>query len=130
MSKEAQNVKISGRAWEILRWAKFELNEKSYSDVLVTLDANIDNRIESLEKSLDSFDEKRHRIKSKTPDQGSTSSSDLDKPKTILLSPIARKILHRIKLESKKPEYTYSDAIEFLARQNKGIWASLPDRYK
>jgi hypothetical protein len=130
LSKEAQNVKISGRAWEMLRWAKFELNEKSYSDVLVTLDRNINNRTKSLEKSLKSFDETRHRIKAKTPDQKTASSPYLEKPKTVLLSPDARKILHRLKLESNKPEYTFSDAIEFLVRQNNAVWSNLPNRYK
>ena len=130
MTKEAQNVKISGRAWEMLRWAKFELNEKSYSDVLVTLNNNLKNRTQSIQKSLKGFDETRHRIKSKTPDQTKKTTPSFEKPKTVLLRPDAHKILNLIKLESNKPEYTFSDAIEFLIRHNKAVWINIPDRYK
>ena len=130
MTKEAQNVKISGRAWEMLRWAKFELNEKSYSDVLITLNNNLKNRTQSIQKSLKGFDETRHRIKSKTPDQTKTESTFFKKPKTVLLRPDAHRILNLIKLETNKPEYTFSDAIEFLIRQNEAVWINIPKRYK
>ena len=96
MVKEAQNIKISARAWELLRWAKFELKEKSYSNVVVRLHDSLDNRQRKLENELKNFDEDRHRIKSKIPENAS--SPVYLKPKTILLSPEARRILNRLKL--------------------------------
>jgi predicted CopG family antitoxin len=126
VSKEAQNVKISSKAWEMLRWAKFELNEKSYSDVLINLDGMVQNSAQSLQKTLKGFDESRHRIESKIPGELKVTKSS----KTILLRPEAHKILNRLKLESNKSAYTFSDAIEFLVQQNPKIWASIPDRLK
>ncbi len=126
MSKEAQNVKISSKAWEMLRWAKFELTEKSYSDVLIKLDGTIQNRVHSLQEELKEFDEGRHRIEMKIPGEGKVTKSS----KTILLRPDAHKILSRLKLESNTSAYTFSDAIEFLIKQNSAIWESIPDRLK
>jgi predicted CopG family antitoxin len=126
VSKEAQNVKISSKAWEMLRWAKFELNDKSYSDVLVKLNGTIQNREKSLQKALKGFDESRHRIESKIPGENKVTKSS----KTILLRPDAHKILSRLKLESTKSAYTFSDAIEFLIKQNQSIWESIPERLK
>ena len=120
VSKEAQNVKISSKAWEMLRWAKFELNEKSYSEVLIKLDGKIQNRAQSLQKALERFDENRHRIESKIPGESKLTKSS----KTILLRPDAHKILTRLKLESNKSAYTFSDAIEFLIQQNPKIWVN------
>ena len=126
MSKEAQNVKISSKAWEMLRWAKFELTEKSYSDVLIKLDGTIQNSAHSLQKTLEGFDEERHRIEAKVPGEDKVAKSS----KTILLRPDAHKILGRLKLESNKSAYTFSDAIEFLIQQNSKIWDNIPDRLK
>ncbi len=126
MSKEAQNVKISSKAWEMLRWAKFELKEKSYSDVLLKLDGKIQNSSQTLENELTNFDEKRHRIESKNPGENKVTKSS----KTILLRPDAHDILRRLKFESNKSEYTFSDAIEFLIKQNEKIWESIPPRLK
>ncbi len=130
MPQNAQNIKISNRAWELLRWAKFELEAKSYSDVIISMNNKIKNRSKSLEKALLTFDEERHRIKSKTPDDEGNSRTFHEKPKTILLRPDAHKILNRLKIESNQPAYTFSDAIEFLIRENKVIWDNLPDRLK
>jgi predicted CopG family antitoxin len=126
VSKEPQNIKISSKAWEMLRWAKFDLNEKSYSDVLIKLDAMIQNSAQSLKKALTGFDENRHRIESKIPGEDTVNKSS----KTILLRPEAHKILSRLKLESNKSTYTFSDAIEFLIQQNQKIWENIPDRLK
>ncbi|MHA1542767.1 MAG: hypothetical protein ACTSQH_07305 [Candidatus Hodarchaeales archaeon] len=128
MVKESQNIKISARAWELLRWAKFELKEKSYSNVVVHLHNSLDNRQRKLENELKNFDEDRHRIKSKVPENAS--SPAYLKSKTILLSPDARRILNRLKLESRESAYTFSDGIEFLIRQNHKIWAKIPKRLK
>ncbi len=128
MVKEAQNIKISARAWELLRWAKFELNVKSYSDVVVQLDNDLDDRSERILNSLKDFDSDKHRIKSKLP--GDSTEQSFQKPKTILLRPDARKALNRIKLESNEPAYTFSDGIEFLIQQNQEIWEKIPKRYK
>ncbi len=129
MSKDAQNIKISSKAWELLRWGKFELNEKSYSDAIIFLNNSIKNPSKSLKKTLQSFDVHRHRIKTKTPDERSMIASD-SKPKTILLRPDAQKILNRLKLESNLSAFTYSDAIEFLIKENRSIWKAIPDRLK
>ncbi len=126
MSKEAQNVKISSKAWEMLRWAKFELKEKSYSEVLLKLDATIYDRTKSLESALKGYDEGRHRIESKIPGEDKVKKSS----KTILLRPDAHTILSRIKVEVNKSGYTFSDAIEFLVRQNPKIWENIPERLK
>ena len=130
MSESAQNIKISSRAWELLRWAKFELDAKSYSDVIVLLNKKIQNRSKSMKKALKNFDEGRHRIKVKTPKNDEEYSIILEKPKTILLRLEARKILNRLKLESNKPAYTFSDGIEFIIKGNKEIWSAIPDRLK
>ncbi len=129
MSKDAQNIKISSKAWELLRWAKFELNEKSYSDAIIFLNNSLKNPSKSLKKTLKSFDVHRHRIKTKTPDERNTIVFD-SKPKTILLRPDAQKILNRLKLESNLSAFTYSDAIEFLIKENRSIWEAIPDRLK
>ncbi|MHA1945439.1 MAG: hypothetical protein ACXAC6_07875 [Candidatus Hodarchaeales archaeon] len=128
MVEEAQNIKISARAWELLRWAKFELKEKSYSNVVVRLNNSLDNRQRKLENELKNFDEDRHRIKSKIPENAS--NPVFLKPKTILLSPEARRILNRLKLESRESAYTFSDGLEFLIRQNESLWAEIPKRLK
>ncbi len=130
MSENAQNIKISSRAWELLRWAKFELDARSYSEGIVLLNKKIQNRSKSLKKALESFDEKRHRIKVKTPEDVKNSNFLLEKPKTILLRAEAHKILNRLKLESNRPAYTFSDGIEFLIKENKDVWNAIPDRLK
>ncbi|MHA2075258.1 MAG: hypothetical protein ACW97X_11610 [Candidatus Hodarchaeales archaeon] len=99
MSKESQNVKISSKSWELLRWVKFELNEKSYSDAIILLSDSIQNTSKSLQKTLKSFDIYRHRIKTKTPDGGSTIKPD-NKLKTILLRSDTQKLLNRLKPEN------------------------------
>jgi hypothetical protein len=129
LPKDAQNIKISSRAWELLRWAKFELDAKSYSDVIKIMNKNINNPSKKLQKTLSSFDEKRHRIKTKLPEDPKKSISH-GKPKTILLRPDAHKIVNRLKIESNEPAYTFSDGIEFLIKENTEIWNSLPDRLK
>jgi predicted CopG family antitoxin len=130
LAESAQNIKISSKAWELLRWAKFELDSKSYSDVIVSLNEKIQNRLKRLEKTLENFDEKRHRIKTKTPEDVKTSDSFPEKPKTVLLRSNAHRILSRLKLESNKPAYTFSDGIEFLIRENQDIWKTIPERLK
>ena len=41
MSKRTgpQNLRISSRAWELLRWAKYELGTKSYTETITALSA-------------------------------------------------------------------------------------------
>lgn len=129
MSKDAQNVKISSKAWELLRWAKFELNERSYSDAIILLNKSLHNPSNCLQKTLKHFDIHRHRIKTKTPDERNASKAS-NGPKTILLRPVAQKVLTRLKLESNLSAFTYSDAIEFLIKENRNIWEAIPDRLK
>ena len=37
-NKDGHNIRISPRAWELLRWAKLEKNTKSYTDLILVLD--------------------------------------------------------------------------------------------
>jgi predicted CopG family antitoxin len=122
---DAHNVKISDRAWQLLRWAKHELGVKSYSEVIRTLDEQITDSSKKLQQSLKTFDVERHRIKTKTPDESGLKSSQ--GPKTILLQMEARKILNRLKLESNRADYTFSDAIDFLVEIS-GV--EIPERLK
>ena len=129
MIKEPQNIKISARAWELLRWAKFELRVKSYSEVIVCLYEDLFDRQSKLKNSLKDFDKSLHRIKGKVP-QEEPSNPDAIRPKTILLSPVARRILSKLKLESRESAYTFSDGIEFLIQQNDEIWSGIPNHFK
>ncbi|NHJ02900.1 MAG: hypothetical protein EAX86_12255 [Candidatus Heimdallarchaeota archaeon] len=131
MSKDAQNIKISSSAWELLRWAKYELEVRSYSDVIIALYQKIELKhlSKTLRQSLKDFDETRHRIKIKTPED-KTEAPYLPKPKTILLRPDAHRILNLLKIESNEPAYTFSDAIEFLAKNNSNLWNKIPNRLK
>ncbi|MFW9993517.1 MAG: hypothetical protein ACFFD4_15845 [Candidatus Odinarchaeota archaeon] len=127
MAEEPRNVRISGIAWELLRWSKYKLGAKSYSDAIIVMSGNIaKTRTNRLQKTLSRFDEKRHRVKVKLPKNSSEPSSSRDKPKTILLDPEARDLLEMIKLETNEPAYTFSDAIEFLVTEND----LLPDHLK
>ncbi len=127
MPQKAQNIKISSRAWELLRWAKFKLSTKSYGDAIVQMDKRIaKNRSGRLKESLQEFDEERHRIKIKTPKDETLLVPQATKPKTILLNPKAHRILERVKIESNEPAYTFSDAIEFLVNENN----LMPDHLK
>lgn len=117
--KKSYNVKISSRAWEILRWAKAELNAKSYSDTIIDMEKRL-SKI-SQKEILQTFDDEKHSIKAKIPGK----STDT-KPKTILLTPEARKVLLRLKAKSNEYRFTFSDGIEFLSTKNK----FLPDHLK
>ncbi len=125
----SKNVKISNKAWELLRRAKFELKASSYSEVILTIDRQVSRQKleESLHQSLQSFDEERHRIKVKTP-ADDKKAPELPKAKTILLREDAHRVLDLIKLESNNPAYTISDAIEFLIRQSPNIGGKIPPR--
>ena len=129
MKKEPQNTKISARAWELLRRAKFELNVKSYSEVIVRLYEDLVDRQNRLNNSLKDFDKSLHRVKGKVPRKESSNPDSL-KSKTILLSPVARRILSKLKVESRESAYTFSDGIEFLIKQNERIWSEIPKRLK
>ena len=107
---DGHNVRISPRAWELLRYAKLEKDSKSYSGLIIELDKKIGgNRIKILQKDMDNFEKSLHQV----------SSKDSKGSKTVLLSNEARKILETIKVESNEPSFTFSDAIEFLVKHNK-----------
>jgi hypothetical protein len=118
----AQNIKISAQAWELLRKAKYNLKSegvKSYSETIRLMDEKISsNRHNRLKASLKKFDESRHRVKAKEPDDDGSGKTLSTRPKTILLDLEAHSILERIKIESNESAYTFSDAIEFLVREN------------
>ncbi|MHA2295145.1 MAG: hypothetical protein ACXAEU_13640 [Candidatus Hodarchaeales archaeon] len=127
MSQESRNVRISGIAWELLRWSKYKLNTKSYSETILQMNEKIaKTRSKLLKRTLRNFDEKRHRVKIKVPKDTGGGSSSVTSPKTILLDPEARKTLEWIKIASNEPAYTFSDAIEFLVSEN-GL---MPDHLK
>ena len=120
---ETFNIRISSRAWEILRWAKYELNTKSYIDSLNIMNDHIKNRSEKLIKAVQNFDTSLHTIKSKVPEIEQVSSK---KAKTILIDEKTHRLLEKIKVESNEPAFTFSDAIEFLAKEN----SLLPEHLK
>ena len=129
MNKEAQNIKISAVAWNLLRWAKGKLKVKTYSDVIIKLDRYLQSTPQLVQISLKNFNKDRHKISVKTPeDEGSSTS--LEKPKTIILTTVAHDILFRIKVESTKSAYTFSDAIEFLIKYNSNILGEIPSWMK
>ena len=126
-----KNIRISGIAWELLRWAKIKLRTKSYSETIIALNTNIEkNRYKKVQNSLKSFEKQhedgRHKIKIKTPDSPPKRLPDSELSKTILLNYSAYDILEEIKSESRLPAYTFSYAIEFLVKQNKKEIGDLP----
>jgi ribosomal protein S4E len=109
-SSDGHNVRISPRAWELLRYAKLEKDSKSYSELIIEMDSKIGgSRIKLLNHDMDNFEKSLHQV----------SSKDSKGSKTVLLSNEARKILETIKVQSNEPAFTFSDAIEFLVKNNK-----------
>ncbi len=107
---DGHNVRISPRAWELLRYAKLEKESKSYSELIIEMDAKMGgNKLKLLQKEMDNFDKRLHQV----------SSKDSKGSKTVLLSNEARRVLETIKVQSNEPAFTFSDAIEFLVKQNK-----------
>ncbi len=109
---ENKTVKISGRAWALLRRAKYQLNAKSYSEAILLMNKMLGERMgEEIRKERDYFTPDRHKIRQKRPDDVSNLAI---KPKTIVLSRDAHQLLQKIKIETDISEFTLSDAIEFL----------------
>ena len=107
---DGHNVRISPRAWELLRYAKLEKDSKSYSELIIEMDEKIaKDRFKLLQKDMETFERGLHQV----------SSKDSKGSKTILLSNEARKVLETIKVQSNEPAFTFSDAIEFLVKHNK-----------
>ena len=115
--KEGHNVRISPRAWELLRWAKLEKDSKSYSDLIIDLNKKKPND-KSIKKFMDDFDGMLH---------AGFSSKDKKGSKTVLLTNDARKVLETIKVMTSEPTFTFSDAIEYLVLNNK---IDLPEKLK
>lgn len=133
MSSKSQQTKISLKAWEFLRYVKTYHDFKSYSDVIETLHHNL-GKPEDIQKTLQrsvtkDFDEAKHKTIIITKIPGETNKRN-DISKTILLNETALRILKDIKYRSNKTRYSYSDAIEFLIRQDKPLWESIPKRIK
>ncbi|MHA2073184.1 MAG: hypothetical protein ACW97X_01040, partial [Candidatus Hodarchaeales archaeon] len=56
MSSNQKNIRISGIAWELLRWAKIKLRTKSYSETIIALNNNLGKyRYRKVQNSLKSF---------------------------------------------------------------------------
>ena len=109
-TSDGHNVRISPRAWELLRYAKLEKDSKSYSELIIEMDNKIGkDRSKYIQKDMESFEKSLHQV----------SSKDSRGSKTVLLSNDARKILETIKVISNEPAFTFSDAIEFLVKHNK-----------
>jgi len=131
MTEKAQNIKISTRAWDLLRWAKMDLKAKTYSDVVIKLDQSLQSTYQLVQRSLENFKEDRHRMSVKVPeDDGSDNSKTKIISKTIALTPVAHEILYRIKVESSESAYTFSDALEFLIKHNSAVWTKIPSYLK
>ena len=127
-----KNIRISGKAWELLRWAKIKLRTKSYSETINALNTNLEsNRYKKVQESLKSFKKQhgvgRHKIRVKTPNTPPKEIPDNELSKTILLNYDAYDILEEIKSESRLPAYTFSYAIEFLIKGNEEIIGVLPE---
>ncbi len=111
--KKDKTIKISGKAWALLRRAKYHLEMKNYSETIITLYKMLGKNLKSeLKKKKKEFIPYTHKIRQKTPNDDISELSL--KPKTIVLSYEAHSILQKIKIESDIPEFTLSDAIEFL----------------
>lgn len=111
-SNDGHNVRISPRAWELLRYAKLEKDSKSYSELIIELDNKLGddkNKIKRLQKDMEYFEKSLHQV----------SSKDSRGSKTVLLSNDARKVLETLKVQSNEASFTFSDAIEFLVKHNK-----------
>ena len=100
IEKLSVNVRIAFESWEKLRWAKLKTQSKSYSELILQLEANLPESI-TKKKELVSFYENFRKDLTKTF-------------KTIMLNKEARKCLERIKLLSNESSFTLSDAIYFL----------------
>ena len=108
-NSDGHNVRISPRAWELLRYAKLEKESKNYSNLIIELDSKVKDKKKFLEKDMENFEKSLHQV----------SSKDSKGSKTVLLSNEARKVLETIKVQSNEPAFTFSDAIEFLVKHNK-----------
>jgi hypothetical protein len=118
LSSNQKNIRISGIAWELLRWAKIKLRTKSYSETIIALNINIGKyRYRKVQNSLKSF---------KEPNDPPQTIPDSELSKTILLNYSAYDILEEIKSESRLPAYTFSYAIEFLIKENEEKIGALP----
>ena len=133
MSSKAQQTKVSVKAWELLRYVKTYHEYKSYSDVIEKLHKELEaskNVEEKLKRSVKKdFDEAKHKTIIITKLPGETNKRK-DISKTILLNNHALNILKDLKYQSNKTRYSYSDAIEFLIRQDESLWKNLPKRIK
>lgn len=111
-SRGNKTIKISGRAWALLRRAKYQLDAKSYSEAILKMADMMGTKMRAeIQKERQYFNPQRHVIRQKRPDNVKSLSI---KPKTIVLTAEAHQLLNRIKIESDLPEFTLSDAIEFL----------------
>jgi predicted CopG family antitoxin len=131
LSSNQKNIRISGIAWELLRWAKIKLRTKSYSETIIALNNNLGKyRYRKVQNSLKSFkdhlNDGRHKIRVKTPNDPPQTIPDSELSKTILLNYSAYDILEEIKSESRLPAYTFSYAIEFLIKENEEKIGALP----
>jgi predicted CopG family antitoxin len=120
-AKDEKNIRISADAWNYLRRAKFELKTKSYSETIEKLKGNVGKSLkQKLETRLNQqgFDEDRHRVNVKFPEDTSDTIKSSKRPKTIMVNEDAQRILEEIKLDSGLSGYSYSDAIEFLITEN------------
>ena len=63
---DGHNVRISPRAWELLRYSKLEKESKSYSELIIVLDKKISkDREKNLKKYMDNFEKDLHQVSSK-----------------------------------------------------------------
>ena len=117
---ESINIRISANSWNLLRRAKFELKTKSYSETIENLNRKLGkSRPQKLEAKLnEGFDEDRHRVNVKFPEDIDERIKSSKRPKTIMVSETAQRILESIKIDSQLSGFSYSDAIEFLIKEN------------
>ena len=118
-----RNVKISARAWQILRWSKYKLKLRNYRECLLEMIKNAPKSEDPIfvKDIAKSFDLKKHKIyiKEKVPKNENLTDSVISiRPKTVLLTVEVIEILSGMSNLSLLSGFSYSDAIEYLAQKN------------
>lgn len=118
-----QNIRISAHSWKLIRWAKFKLGTKTYSETIIKLNKSLGtDRDLLIKEDQKQFEENRLKISSKKPKNDEISSN---KPKTIQLTKEAYDIVHYIKEFHHSDGYVFTDSILLLVRQNGKKFADL-----
>ena len=100
IEKQSYNVRIAVESWDKLRWTKIMTKSKSYSDVIILLEKNLQGSTLKQKELVSYYLAFRKNFTRKF--------------KTIMINKTARKTLERVKLLSNDASFTLSDAIMLL----------------